>query len=295
MTGAAGALVATDLDRTMIFSRDAMGEEQFHSVDPVCVEIYDGAPLSYMTRTATGRLAALAVTATVVPTTTRTPEQFARITLPGSPFRYAVTSNGGALLVDGERDAQWDRHISAAVEDGGAALSQILAALTARIPPADPVSGWVRKVRVADELFCYLVVEPDRQPADFLRDWQEFCTAHGWSASQQGRKIYTMPHAVSKSAAVAEVRRRLVADGTLPATNTLLAAGDGWLDHGLLLAADHAVRPRHGELEALGWTAANLTVTAARGALAGEEILAWLHARTVPARDDEAAPTMGAR
>ncbi|GAB19696.1 hypothetical protein GOEFS_093_00250 [Gordonia effusa NBRC 100432] len=273
-------LVATDLDRTMIYSRNAMGENQFHSTSPQCVEIYEGAPLSYMTLRATEQLTALAATTVVVPTTTRTPEQYQRISLPGGPYRCAVTSNGGAILVDGVRDPQWHSHIARRVAADGTSLDDILVALTQRVPAAHQVDGWVRKVRVADDLFCYLVVEPSLQPPDFLPAWQEFCTANGWSASQQGRKIYTMPLAVTKSGAIAEVRRRLVEEGTLSPSHTMLAAGDGWLDHDLLLAADTAIRPCHGELELLNWQAANVTVTAGRGALAGEEILSWMQYRT---------------
>ena len=265
-------LIATDLDRTMIYSRNAMGEKQFGTVEPVCVEIYDGAPLSYLAASAVSALTMLAERTVVVPTTTRTPEQFRRINLPGSPFRYAVTSNGGAILVDGVRDPQWDSHIAARTAADGASLSDITAALADRIPS----DGWVRKMRVADDLFCYLVVEPDEQPADFLAQWQEYCSAHGWSASQQGRKIYAVPLAITKSSAVAEVRRRLVAEGVLAHDNTLLAAGDGWLDHDLLSSADAAIRPCHGELESIGWQADNLTVTSATGALAGVEMLEWM-------------------
>lgn len=284
-------LIATDLDRTMIYSRNAMGDDQFGSTSPVCVEIYDGAPLSYMTGRATADLAELAARAVVVPTTTRTPAQFNRIALPGGPFRFAVTNNGGTILVDGLRDEQWDNMIARRNEAGGAPLAAVASALGERVPAASPTDGWVRKIRIADDLFCYLVVEPSRQPADFLPEFQEFCAANGWSASQQGRKIYAMPLAVTKSAAVAEVRRRLVEDGSLSASNILLAAGDGWLDHDLLLSADEAMRPRHGELESLGWQAANVTVTAERGALAGEEILAWMHARTGPIRTDRLGVT----
>ncbi|NMO03462.1 HAD family hydrolase [Gordonia sp. TBRC 11910] len=257
----------------MIYSRNAMGEKQFANVDPVCVEIYDDAPLSYMARAALTRLTSLAQQVSVVPTTTRTPAQFTRINLPGGPFRFVVTSNGGAILADGVRDPQWDSHIAARTAADGASLAEVTSALRARIP----TDGWVRKMRIADDLFCYLVVEPDEQPADFLPDWQEYCAAHGWSASQQGRKIYAVPLAVTKSAAVDEVRRRLVADGTLPADHIMLAAGDGWLDNDLLLCADKAIRPCHGELESLGWQAPNLTVTAQSGALAGLEILEWMN------------------
>ncbi|MFW0788083.1 HAD family hydrolase [Gordonia sp. CPCC 205333] len=275
----------------MIYSRTAMGENQFQTTSPQCVEIYDDAPLSYMTRRAVDQLTALAASAVVVPTTTRTPEQYNRISLPGGPYRFAVTSNGGAILVNGVRDRLWDSHISEQVATVGTSLADILAALTERVPVAHPVDGWVRKVRVADDLFCYLVVEPSRQPVEFLPAWQELCAASGWSASQQGRKIYTMPLAVTKSAAIGEVRRRLVADGTLSASHTLLAAGDGWLDNDLLLAADAAIRPRHGELESLGWQAANVSVTVGAGALAGEEILSWMHSRTAHILTDRIGTT----
>ncbi|MFE0750126.1 HAD family hydrolase [Gordonia sp. NPDC058843] len=263
-------LVATDLDRTMIYSRAAMGEEQFTTLATVCVEIYRDAPLSYMTQTAVELLTRLAREVVVVPTTTRTPAQYARITLPGSPFRHAVVSNGGRILVNGEDDAEWRAHIDDAVTRAGATLAEVQSELRSRTD-----DSWVTALRSADDLFCYLVVDPSAQPPEFLEEWQEWCAARGWTASQQGRKIYATPQSVTKSAAIAEVRRRLVADGTLGDSAALYAAGDGWLDTDLLLAADHAIRPRHGELELLGWSTPGLTVTAATGALAGVEILRW--------------------
>ena len=67
----ARTLVATDLDRTMIYSRAAAGE-RFDTSAPVCVEVYDDAPLSYMSGTAHTLLADLADRAVVVPATTQT-------------------------------------------------------------------------------------------------------------------------------------------------------------------------------------------------------------------------------
>lgn len=259
-------LVATDLDRTMIYSSAAGAV----AVETVCVEHLDGAPLSYMTAAAADRMRGLAAAAAVLPTTTRTIEQFGRIRLPGAPWPYAVTSNGGNILVDGVPDPQWRRAIDAAVRTGGAGLAEIETALRARID-----DSWVLKFRGADDLFCYLVVDLAATPPEFLADWDAWCRARGWSASRQGRKIYTMPTAVCKSRAVAEVRSRLVASGRLAAVAPTLAAGDGALDAEMLAAADHAIRPRHGELEELGWTRPGLTVTAAAGIGAGEEILDW--------------------
>ena len=269
------ALIATDLDRTMIYSRAAMGEEQFAALEPVCVEIYREAPLSYMAPTAVELMSRLAREVVVVPTTTRTPAQYARITLPGGPFRYAGVSNGGRILVDGADDPDWRTHIDREASRAGATLDEVLGELRNRID-----DSWVTALRTADDLFCYLVVDPPAQPPHFLGHWQEWCDARGWTASQQGRKIYATPQPVTKSAAIAEVRRRLVADGTLDESAALCAAGDGWLDTDLLLAADHAIRPRHGELESLGWSSPGLTITADTGALAGVEILRWFGDRS---------------
>lgn len=280
------ALVATDLDRTMIYSRAAMGDEQFATLETVCVEIYRDAPLSYMTTTAVELMTRLAREVVVVPTTTRTPAQFARIELPGSPFRHAVVSNGGRILVDGADDPEWRAHIDREVTRAGATLDEVRDELRTRID-----DSWVTALRTADDLFCYLVVDPAVQPPEFLEQWQQWCDARGWTASQQGRKIYATPQPVTKSAAIAEVRRRLVADGTLDDSAALCAAGDGWLDTDLLLAADHAIRPRHGELESLGWSAPGLTITADTGALAGVEILRWFGARSGITVPESATPT----
>jgi hypothetical protein len=69
-----------------------------------------------------------------------------------------------------------------------------------------------------------------------------------------------------------EVARRSGADLTL-------AAGDSLLDADLLLAADHAWRPGHGELADAGWTAPHVTALEDRGVAAGETILRELAER----------------
>ncbi|MFD5175582.1 HAD family hydrolase [Nocardia sp. NPDC058379] len=255
----------------MIYSRNGFGGAD--AVAKLCVEYYEGEPLSYMTTTAVTLLSELAGRAPVIPTTTRTIEQFQRIDLPGAPWRYAITSNGGNILVDGLPDPTWRAGIDDKVRASGATLAEIGAEWCSRID-----DSWVTKYREADELFCYLVVRPEAVPTGFLAEWDAWCRARGWSASQQGRKIYTMPDAVCKSLAVAEVRRRLTDAGAVSTGATLFTAGDGALDAPMLAAADAAIRPRHGELEELDFTASNLTVTTTAGILAGVEILEWFHA-----------------
>lgn len=263
------ALIATDLDRTMIYSRGALGALA-DTVELLCVEHLDGAPLSYVTGTAATLLTDLAAMCPLVPTTTRTPEQFRRIDLPGGPWPHAITSNGGMILVDGEPDTAWRRRTETAVRDACASLEEVTAELRTRIS-----DEWVSKLRVADDLFCYLVVDVAAQPAGFLADWGQWCAERGWNVSQQGRKIYSMPDPVCKSRAVAEVHRRLTDTGLLDPGAPVLAAGDGALDAEMLAAADAAIRPRHGELEALDWRHPTVAVTDTAGIAASEEILAW--------------------
>ncbi|MCP9274109.1 HAD family hydrolase [Mycolicibacterium arenosum] len=275
------ALLASDLDRTLIYSRRFVTDP----ATAVCVEIYRGEPISFMTPGAVERLTALAATHHVIPATTRTVEQFTRITLPGAPFRYAVTSNGGTILCDGVADRAWTAAVFQRINDTSTPLTDVVAALRARVSDA-----WVRNFRIAEDLFCYLVVDEELLPADFLEAWREWCAPRGWIVSRQGRKIYSVPISLCKSHAVAEVRRRLVDAGALDASAPLLAAGDGALDAELLESADAAMRPSHGELHAQGWTIPTLTVTDTAGAAAAKAILDWF-AHSVaekPAREQRA-------
>jgi hypothetical protein len=255
------ALVATDLDRTMIYSRRALGELG-GTDEPVCVEIHEGVPTSYMTASAAAAFGSLAAQTLVVPVTTRIPEQYARVNLPGPVPRYAVASNGGVIFVDGRADRDWERQVAAAVA-GVTPQREIWATIGALCDP-----WFTDKLRSADGLFCYAVIRPERLPEGFEEDMRGWAAERGWCTSLQGRKLYWVPEPLTKSAAMAEVARRAGATLTL-------AAGDSLLDVDLLLWADRGIHPRHGELFEQGWAARRVERTAVSGAAAGEEILAW--------------------
>ncbi|MFD9604993.1 HAD family hydrolase [Streptomyces sp. NBC_01224] len=256
-------LVASDLDRTLIYSTAALQLPMPDAEAPrlLCVEVYDHKPLSYMTETAATLLDELARTTVFVPTTTRTREQYGRIHLPGPAPRFAICANGGHLLVDGESDPDWQTQVSRRLADECASLAEVRAHLLAAADPA-----WLLKERVAEDLFAYLVVERALLPEGWVKELGEWAETRGWTVSLQGRKIYAVPGPLTKSAAMNEVARRTGATLTL-------AAGDSLLDADLLLAADRAWRPAHGELADTGWSAPHVDVTAEHGVAAGEEIL----------------------
>ncbi|MET8740292.1 HAD family hydrolase [Streptomyces sp. NPDC004728] len=261
--GAPVTLVASDLDRTLIYSTAALQLAMPDAAAPqlLCVEVYDHKPLSYLTETAAALLDELARTTVFVPTTTRTREQYGRIHLPGPAPRFAICANGGHLLVEGESDPDWQRQVARRLAEESAPLAEVRAHLLAAADPA-----WLLKERVAEDLFAYLVVERPLLPGDWVKELGEWALTRGWTVSLQGRKIYAVPGPLTKSAAMNEVARRTGATLTL-------AAGDSLLDADLLLAADRAWRPAHGELADTGWSAPHAEVTAERGVAAGEEIL----------------------
>ena len=262
-------LVCTDLDRTLIYSAAALALDVPDEAAPTlrCVEVYRAAPLSFLLESCVAPLVELAAAAVLVPTTTRTPEQLARVRLPGPVPRWAVAANGGRLLVDGEVDGDWSRAVAERLA-GTADVAEVHAHL-ARPQP------FLRTVRTASELFAYAVVDRDEVPPAWVDELTGWCAERGWGVSVQGRKVYAVPEGLTKSAAAAEVARRA-------GTSRTLAAGDSLLDADLLLAADAAVRPAHGELHDAGWHAPHVSVTRSRGVAAGAEIVTWLRDHLEP-------------
>ncbi|MFJ2741212.1 HAD family hydrolase [Streptomyces sp. NPDC087440] len=273
MADPAPVLVASDLDRTLIYSAAALGLRGPDNRAPrlLCVEIHEGKPLSYVTETAAGLLPELAAQALFVPTTTRTRKQYRRIQLPVPTPEFAICTNGGHLLVNGVSDPDWHRQVTDRLADECAPLAEIRAHLARS---AD--RSWLLKDRVAEDLFAYLVVDRALLPGSWLKDLAHWAGERGWTVSLQGRKVYVVPAPLTKSAAVREVARRTGARLTL-------AAGDSLLDADLLLGADRGWRPGHGELADEGWTAPQVTALEETGVAAGEEILRRFIAASTPA------------
>lgn len=267
----ARTLVALDLDGTLLYSARSLMLPDDDLLAPrlAVTEVWRGAPLTFCTRTAEALLAQLDRVAVVVPVTTRTRAQYARVRLlDGSvaasgtrePGLHAVVANGGHLLVEGRVDESWARRVRAEVDASCRPLAEVSRALE-RATEGHRVGD----LRVADELFTYVAVDPGTSAEEVAR-LTEWCASGRWRVSWQGRRLYCVPEPLTKSSAVAEVARRAGCD-------RVLAAGDSLLDADLLDAADVAVRPAHGELHRIGWRRPHLTVTESRGVLAGEEIL----------------------
>ena len=256
-------LLATDLDRTLIYSSAAraLGADDAAAV---CVEVHDGKQTSFMT--ARGGRAFAALTARDGRGAGDHPHP--RAVPAGAAARarrraYAIVANGGVLLVDGEPDRDWPREVARRLA-ASVPLDEVWhARRPRRAVRSSPTS-------CATPTGCSATPSCSRRgcrtgSSPTLTAW---AAERGWRTSLQGRKLYWVPEQLSKSAAVREVADRVGAA-------TVLAAGDSLLDVDLLLAADRGIHPRHGELHEQGWSAPTVTTTAASGIAAGAEIVEW--------------------
>ncbi|WP_405433796.1 hypothetical protein [Micromonospora sp. NBC_00617] len=215
-----------------------------------------------MTARAGELMRALSAVATVMPVTTRTPDQLDRVRLPGRPHRFAVAANGGLLFIDGHVDVVWSRQVRRRLAEV-ASLNEVwtYAGRATHRP-------WVLRLRSVPDLFCYAEVDRSQLPTDWLKQATEWAAERGWRVALQGRKLYWLPRTLTKSAAVREVADRIDA-------GKVLAAGDSVLDVDLLENAAFGMHPRHGDLFASGWSAPHVAPTAEIGVLAGQAILEW--------------------
>lgn len=267
----APVMVASDLDGTLIFSARVKPGQAAPSEPTRVVEYLDGKPLSSVTLSAWDSLRTLMGASLYVPVTTRSREQFERITFPRTP-RYALCSNGGVLLSDGAADPEWSSWVHGLVAQA-APLDDVEAILSSAMG-----QPWAKRVRVWEGLFCYLVAHNIADvPGEFIAEVTDRITALGWTVSVQSNKIVAVPAGMSKAASVARLRQRVSEEAGAPVT--LLATGDSVLDAPMMEAADQSIRPAHGELHDRNYAPSGLSVTKATGADAGAEILRWMLAR----------------
>lgn len=255
-------IFASDLDRTLIYSKKAMGEA-FGSTEVIPVELYQGEHISFMSPETARLLVELSKTALFVPVTTRTIEQYERIFYIRETFKpkYAVTSNGGNVLIDGVPDPGWQRHVAQALTRSENA-EKVIEAFD-RIASPD----WVKSYRHSDNLFYSIILERENMPLDIVEDFRKELADMRWNLSVQGRKMYLVPDGVSKGDGLLHVK-------ALAGASRIAASGDSLLDESLLKAADYAIVPRHGEIYAAYMEAGVYTFTDRDGMGAAEDLIA---------------------
>lgn len=230
----------TDLDNTLIYSyKHDIGENKR------CVEIYQGREISFVTQETyrlLHKLSECREQVLIVPTTTRTAEQYARVDMGVGGFRYALVCNGGVLLTAGtddhiadtiadnkaivREDEKWYRDSMEIIQDSVGEMHRALSLLD-----VDPRRTF--ELRFVRDLFVFTKCG---EPEAVVNDLKKVLNAEMVDIFNNGVKVYVVPKALNKGKAVARFRKYVGAD-------YVIAAGDSVFDVSMLEAADLGFAP----------------------------------------------------
>lgn len=262
-------IYASDLDRTLIYSLGAIGVPE-NTPGLIPAEIIEGKTRSYISQQALNQLLDLTTRIIFIPVTTRTIQQYKRINLFQETVipDYAVTSNGGNILIGGVVDKEWRESIGRLVARHSAGAEEVRTYIKAVVR-----EDWIISENYCDDLFYSFMVYRDQLPLDEITNLSDRLYNLGWRVSLQGRKLYAVPAAVNKSDAILHLRRTVRSE-------PMVASGDSLLDKSLLESADYAIAPCHGEIFAeqqSGLVKSRYPFTKESGVFAGDEILQYVN------------------
>ena len=253
-------MFASDLDRTLIYSKRALAEFNHHDLSSlICVERKNNIEVAFMTKKANELLKAIANYCLFVPVTTRTYEQFSRIFMFSNeiPLTYAITSNGANIFYNGKRVMEWQEIVQSRLEKECLTIDKMISKVQHL-----KING---TLKIAEELFFYYILN-EVIPLETIQHLRRFASLNGWRVSIQGRKIYFVPKPVSKGEAVKFIQKK-------HRIQTIFGAGDSTLDYDFLNICDFSYVPSHGELGKEMKLGDRFSLSQNNGVLAGEEIL----------------------
>lgn len=209
-------ILFADLDGTVIRSA------RTKRAGDIVIEYKDGAEISCISE----ECAALLPRINFIPVTSRSVEQYRRIKFPfGFSPRYAITDNGGNLLIDGEIQpdhAEWAMRITRECE---AELSRCRGLLE-----SDPDRSF--EIRMVDGLFLFTKSGDPEKTSERLGALQD-CEFY-----RTGAKVCIIPRRLNKGKGALRLLKRLAGfDGRI------ICAGDSKMDIPMLNIADIALCP----------------------------------------------------
>lgn len=210
-------LMFTDLDGTLIFS----AAKKQHG-DIVC-EYKGDTEISCITALQQRLLPKLHL----IPVTTRSIEQYRRIRFPdGFSPKYALTDNGGNLLINGVPDKDWAEHYLSMTRECAAELQQCRLLLE-----QDEHRSF--EIRIVDGLFLFTKSdEPEKSLAQLYS-----AAGSKLRCFSTGKKLYVLPAGLSKGSAAKRLADRISPE------SPIICAGDSTMDIQLLNIADTALFP----------------------------------------------------
>lgn len=213
-------LFACDMDNTLIHS------SRLYKENDVCVEIYDGREISFMSPKSIELLKELLKSDRIdfLPVTTRSIAQFSRIQLP-IKVNTALVCNGTILLKDGVTDENW--HKAACAE-----TKKYLPEME-KLRERYEKSGLFRTVKIVDGMFLFASRE-NRDKIDELAE--KLASETTLNLEVSGRKMYWFPPVADKGISLKRYCEAFEYE-------RVIAAGDSSIDHSMLDFASVALVP----------------------------------------------------
>lgn len=226
-------LYASDLDRTLIFSGRFLKEFPTN-VEYTPVETKGERIISYMANSVIEKLKQLNSNdnITFVPVTTRSLEEYNRISLGFTP-KYAIVANGGIILHNGEPISEWDEYIARSINK--------LEAMDIMIDIEDEITAVDYNVKFIDN--CYLFFKINDGCEELFDQEVLYLMAKypNWEFTRQRQKGYAIHKAFSKQVALRWLWRKFDEP-------YIVASGDSELDLPMLTLANRAIIPTHGNI-----------------------------------------------
>ncbi len=213
----------TDLDNTLIYSSRYERKDHDLGKDLRCVEQYHEQEASFITQKTYQLLRKVQEYAWIIPTTTRTKEQYQRIDL-GIELPYALVCNGGVLLREGREDEIWYQDSLELIKSSRSELSKALTFL-------EQERRRTFELRFIKELFVFTKCKESESVVENLKRIVEGTLV---DVFYNGNKVYVVPKALSKGKAVERFRKIISAE-------CVIAAGDSAFDKTMLEAADYGI------------------------------------------------------
>lgn len=212
----------SDMDNTIIYSyKHDIGK------DKICAEIYQEREISFITAKTKELLEKVVDTVLMVPTTTRTIEQYERIDLGIGAFKYVLACNGGVLLIDGQEDPHW-------YQDSLKLASEAKTEIQKAIKLLENDINRNFELRYINELFLFTKSSQSEATISLLKGQLDLDKVDVFN---NGVKIYVVPKKLDKGTAVIRLKEKLRAD-------YVIAAGDSEFDIPMLEEADYAIAPK---------------------------------------------------
>lgn len=229
----------SDLDKTLIYSyKHDIGNKK------VLVELYEGREISYVTEKSANMMKKLFGTKKIakendilfVPTTTRTVQQYNRIKLPIEQQSYALTCNGGVLLVDGKEDKKWYKESLDMIQYASDEMKKGIEYL-------EKDTNRTLEVRNIKDLFVFT---KSSKPDTTIKELKKILDNEKVDVFSNGVKVYIVPSKLTKGNAVKRFTEKIKKQVT---SVTIFSAGDSKFDIPMLEEADVAVAPKELEKE----------------------------------------------